>query len=166
MPLIILLFTLVLAGFAMSTNEVMKTVQRNGMTVQWQLTETELKIWMSAPTKGWVAVGLNFDDQLAGTSLMMGRIQDGSPEVKDFYIIAPGQYQSVVDLGGTSLVRNVEGREAGTGTELHFSLPIQADSEFHHILQAGAKVHLLMAYSRSDDFEHHSMMRTSVPIEL
>ena len=166
MPLIMLLVTLILAGFAMSASEPMKTIQRNGMTVQWQLAETELHVWMSAPTKGWVAVGLNPDNQLAGTSLLMGRIQNGNPEVKDFYILAPGKYEPVTNLGGASHVTTLNGAENVHGTQLHFTIPLNTDSEWHHDLQTGMAMHLLMAYSRSDDFKHHSIMRTSVPIEL
>ena len=143
-----------------------KTVERNGMTVQWQVTATELQIRMSAPTQGWVAVGLNPNEHLMGTSLLMGRIQNANPEVEDFYVLSPGNYKPVTELGGESQVTLIEGSESPNGTYLHFSIPLEPDSEWHYALQAGKAMHLLMAYSRSDDFENHSMMRTSVLIEL
>ena len=144
----------------------MKEITQNGMTVAWKLEDDRLHINLFAPTDGWVAIGLNTTAELTGTNLIMGCIVAGQVTLSDRYIVAPGNHRSITDLGGTSVARVLSGTETKAGTRLEFTLPLKAADQWHHDLPAGKKIHLLMAFSREDDFAHHSMMRTSVEISL
>ena len=141
-------------------------ISKNGMTVSWKIEGDVLQLSMKAPTDGWVAIGLNSVDELAGTNLIMGCVKDGNTSLSDRYILAPGKHQSIQDLGGTSAVKLISGQELASETSLEFTLPLHAPDQWHHELKPGKKYHLLLAFSRADDFEHHSMMRTAVEISL
>ena len=121
---------------------------------------------MNAPTDGWVAIGFNTQDQLAGTNLIMGCVKSGKTIVEDRHTVRPGHYPTVVELGGTSAVSETSGLENDHYTTISFTIPLKAVDQYHHDLEPGNEYTVLMAYSREDDFLHHSIMRTSVQLKL
>ncbi|GAB4415546.1 MAG: hypothetical protein OHK0039_24210 [Bacteroidia bacterium] len=141
-------------------------IERNQMVVTWTLTDTHLAISMQAPVGGWVAIGLNPEDRLDGTNLYMGRVQADRAEVVEHYVLRPGDYRPLVSLGGQTAVSQVSGSQHDGSTCLHFRIDRTVFDRYHHALQQGQLLHLLMAYSLEDDFAHHSIMRTSVQIRL
>ena len=144
----------------------MKKITKGDMTVAWKIENEHLYITMNAPTKGWVAIGLNTMEQLQGTNLIMAAIKEGMINLSDRYILAPGDHKSISDLGGTNATVLISGVENDAGTQVEFMLPLKASDKFHVELQPGRHYFLLLAYSQEDDFSHHSMMRTTVEIEL
>jgi hypothetical protein len=162
-----------------NTVAAMKSISSGGMTVQWRVEGAMLHCQMSAPTQGWLAIGFNTRDQLMNTNLIMGCVQRGAQQskgqdvvrVSDRFIVAPGLHKSISELNGTEEISNVHGMESlvdgRTQTTISFSMPLHAhDTKHHQILAEGQQYTLLMAYSMEDDFQHHSTMRTSVPITL
>jgi len=121
---------------------------------------------MEAITDGWVAVGFNENSSLIGTYLLMGRVKDGKPEIVEHYTSKPGSYKPIIQYGIASQIKFISGTEAGNFTKLKFSIPVAAASKYHKELLTDSKWTLLMAYSLDDDFQHHSIMRTSVDIKL
>ncbi len=157
---------LLLQQCAAQTNPNMKKIAQNGMTVDWEIDQERLLLTIQAPTSGWVAVGFNTRDGLTGTNLIMTAVEGAETNISDRYIVAPGDHRSVADLGGKSAVTLIAGVENATGTTVRFALSLKAADRFHLDLAEGKTLHLLMAFSREDDFAHHSMMRTSVQITL
>lgn len=146
------------------TNE--NSVTQNGMTVTWTIESDYLHIEARAPTQGWVAIGFNIKEGLQGTNLIMGAVKNGKVHIEDQWIVAVGEHKSILDLGGQDLLLEKAGKENAKGTTITFRIPLQATDDFHHNLEKGKAYHLLMAFSREDDFTHHSMIRTSVKIIL
>lgn len=165
MRLIILAMSL-LTITQLQAQENMKEVHKNGMTVKWKIEEEHIHFQMEAPTDGWVTIGFNETTALAGTYLLMGRIRNGKAEVVEHYTERPGSYKPVVDYGVPSQVVKVSGEEKEGRTSLEFSIPIKKVSKYHKQLSPGTKWNLLIAYSLDDDFQHHSIMRTSAGIKL
>lgn len=141
-------------------------VEKNGMTVSWEIKYEHIYFEMEAPTNGWLAIGFNEKDALAGTNLIMGAVKNDQITMADDFIVSFGNPQSVEKLGGSNQISNQKGREKSGHTTICFSLPIEAADQFHFNLKKDKTIHLLMAYSTSDDFDHHSIMRTSVEITL
>ncbi len=144
----------------------MKTITKNNMTVSWEIRSDTLYVEAFAPTEGWVAIGLNTDDQLQGTNLIMGCVIKGEVFIEDHYIRRPGDHLPIISLGGKDALQHRTGKEDALGTTIRFQLPLKAVDKFHLHLEACKAYYLLMAYSQEDDFNHHSMMRTSVKIIL
>lgn len=144
----------------------MKKVNKNGMTVFWEINESQLAIKMFAPTDGWIAIGFNTKDGLINTNLIMACVKNGQVLIEDQFIKSPGSHIKVTDLGGNDQTSRHSGEETAKGTTISFEITQFALDQFHHHLKEGQKYHLLMAFSREDDFQHHSMMRTSVEIIL
>jgi hypothetical protein len=148
------------------TNDTMNKIGKNGMTVSWKIEEEHLRIVMTAPATGWVAIGFNTADELAGTNLLMGCVINTEVMLSDRYIVAPGDHRPVSDLGGTPAARLLSGSEDEHATRIEFLLPQKASDPWHHTLQAGQTYTLLLAFSLQDDFAHHSAMRTTTTITL
>ena len=138
----------------------------NRMAVRWEVKGDKISFELSAPEHGWVAIGFNDGKELKGTHLIMATVKDGKAIALDYYIHAPGKYQPITELGGKGIVRDVDGDEGFSGTQIRFTLPLNHDAQYYLPLQEGKEYHLLMAYSMEDDFDHHSIMRTAVNIKL
>jgi hypothetical protein len=144
----------------------MQTISKNGMTVTWYHQNERIYFGMSAPTDGWIAIGFNVSDDIKGTYLLMGNVVDDKPNVVEHYTVSTGNYKPITAFAVPSQVQHVEGVESKKNTVLNFSLPVKAISKYQKDLLPGCKYMLHIAYSREDDFQHHSMMRTSVNILL
>ena len=140
--------------------------ERNGMILKWKTDNNWLHLEMTAPQKGWVAIGFNSQSGLTGTNLLMGRVERGSAEVSDRYIHAPGKHEAISSLGGKIWPEAISGEESAAGTTVKFRLPLGRSDQWHHQLTPGKSYYVLMAFSRDDDFAHHSMMRTEIRITL
>lgn len=161
----LLLFAFLASACSAQTHH-MNEISKNGMTVSWEIDGENLRVAMSAPTTGWVAIGFNTSDQLTGTNLLMGCVIDEKALLSDRFIIAPGTHRSMEEVGGSSAAVLISGTETASSTTIRFTLPLQSADKWHYDLKPGKKYNLLLAFSREDDFAHHSMMRTSIEITL
>jgi len=136
------------------------------MTVKWEIKYERIYFEMEAPTEGWVAIGFNEKEGLVGTNLIMGTLRKDKLSMTDDFIVSFGNPQPIEKLGGSNQLSNQKGKEKGGRTTIHFSLHTKAADKFHINLEKGKTIYLLIAYSISDDFDHHSIMRTSAKITL
>lgn len=143
-----------------------QSVSRNKMNVSWHYKSGRIYFTMQAPTTGWVTIGFNTYDGTKGAYLLMGRLVNGKAEVLEHYTLAPGNYQTVQSLGGVSQVSHASGSESSGTSTITFSLPTKAAGKYQKSLKNGMEYWMILAYSQVDDFTHHSVMRTSVKIEL
>ena len=144
----------------------MKEVSKNNMTVKWKIEREIIFFEMEAPTDGWIAIGFNETASLAGTYLLMGRVTNGKAELVEHYTAQPGSYKPITQYGITGQTTHISGTESGNITRLKFAVPVTTASKYHKTLLPDTEWTLLMAYSLDDDFQHHSIMRTSVAIKL
>lgn len=141
-------------------------IEKNGMKVRWSFLNDRIYFDVSAPTSGWVAIGFNEKPGLEGTYLLMGHVTNGVAEVKEHFVVAPGDYRPMEAFGAPSVVTIGWGVEETGSTSLQFSIPIKANDAFRKQMSPASSLHLLLAYSASDDFQHHSIMRTQTKIQL
>lgn len=143
-----------------------KQIEKNGMILRWRIENENLRVKVSAPSLGWVAVGFNTKPDLVGTNLIMGAVEEGFYRVDDRYIVTAGDHRAMQSLGVNDKILFRSGFETGNKTTIEFVIPRQAEDPYHIHLTAGSMYHLLLAYSMEDDFEHHSIMRTTIKINL
>ena len=114
----ILIRCILVSGFmfafspACNQSDQMKMITKNDMTVGWEYKNDRIHFTMQAPVEGWVTIGFNTTENISGTYLVMGNVVAGVPRVVAHYTISPGNYQSLVKLGGRSAVNDVAGAEA------------------------------------------------------
>lgn len=113
---------------------------------------------VTAPTRGWVAVGFNNQQHLKGTRFVIGAMISGRFQVEEHIAVVP-DHPRVQELGLGRAVTNVEGRLSGNTTTMKFSLPhLFPDSE-NPTLLPGTSTFLMLAWSHRADFAHHSAWR-------
>ncbi|MEL6671841.1 MAG: DOMON domain-containing protein [Bacteroidota bacterium] len=143
-----------------------QVIRHGGMELRWKISEQQLHCELEAPTQGWMAIGFNPERGLAGTHMIMTRVKNGQAEAEEYAIVKAGDYRPLSSRGMKSLLRGVSGWEKQQRSMVRFSLPLNHADRFRHALAQGTEFRLLMAFSRDDDFAHHSMMRTEVAIKL
>jgi hypothetical protein len=141
-------------------------IVKQQMQVSWQASEGRVHFELTAPVTGWMAIGLNTSDELTGTYLLMARVVEGQPEVVEHKVIAPGVYRPFQELDTSTAVTDIHGSEKEGITIVSFSLPEMKISPLALPIHEGQDYTLLMAYSISDDFQHHSIMRTLETIQF
>ncbi len=162
--ILILLIAIISLGVQSKTPK--KSVTKNNMTVTWHYNLDRIYFKMTAPTNGWVTIGFNNTKSIAGNYLLMGRVVNNKVEVVEHHTISAGNYKPITTLGGEVMVKDVNGFEENTKTTILFSLPLNPNTTYQKNLNQDVKQTLLLAYSREDDFQHHSLMRTSINVKL
>lgn len=157
--------TLLITSTIQAQNTI-QTIEKNKMKVSWEIYNNQIHFQIQAPTRGWLAIGFNENESLSNAYLLMGRIKNGKAEIVEHYVSQPGSYQPILEYGIENQILSVSGLENETQTQLSFSIPTAAVSQYHKNLFAGTLWTLIIAYSLEDDFQHHSTMRTSTKIQL
>ncbi len=165
-PIFLIAFLFSPLGICLAQPSPMNQVEYQGMKVFWTFEGKDIRFQITAPTEGWVAIGFNTRDELKGTNLIMSQVVNDFPVLSDRYILVAGDHRQVQDLGGIAAATLVSGKETPMCTRIELVVPIKASDRFHHELLPGSSIHLLLAYSQEDDFDHHSLMRTSLKIQL
>lgn len=100
------------------------SVTTSGITFKWKVNGANLDCKMSAPTTGWVAIGLNSAGQMNGANIVIGYVTGGTTAVIDdqkggFHVHNPDTIDNVANVSGT---------ESGGVTELVFTIPMADDA--------------------------------------
>lgn len=141
------------------------SVSKSGMTVEWTyLDKNHVKFNVSSPSSGWVAIGLNTEERLVGSNLIMTAASPNGGIISDRFIVGFGNHQAVEDLGAKSQVELLSAQNSNGGTTVEFILTTVAQDAYHFNLDKGETYYLTLAYSHDNDFMHHSAMRTSLEI--
>lgn len=119
----------------------------------------DLMMELSAPTKGWIAVGFNNEDNIVGSDLIMFHIEDGKAEVRDMYVKGFGDPREDHTLGGSQNIEIIQAEESGHKTYVRFRRPLSSQDNYDYQLRNGETFWLILAYATHDDFAHHSRMR-------
>ena len=129
------------------------------MRADWAIEGRWLRIVLRAQTSGWVAVALGDGPTLPGSRVFLARVVDGRPEVQEHVATANGHHRVRASL------RDVAGRERPSETAGHaetvvsFAVPVEAHGGAGSGLRAGARRHVWLAWSPTDDFARHSRRR-------
>ena len=125
-----------------------------------------LSVDMEAPAPGWLAVGFSPRPGMNGVQFYLGRVVNGSVEVQAHVAVAPPVHQRVADMGEDERVEIVGGGQRGGRTRIRFRVHLGGPGAHALHLRQGQKVYVMLAYSHSPDFDHHSAMRNHVVVTL
>lgn len=131
----------------------------NGMQLTYQLENDSIEITLSAPTKGWVGIGFNRENNIVGGDLLLFHYVNGKVEAKDLFVKGFGDPRDDKQLGGNKSVVILEGEESSHETTVKFKLALDSQDPYDFKHERGNDFWLIMAYSTHDDFDHHSRMR-------
>ena len=167
----ILMFVIIISGnlFSEGSTSAMQktyTFEEFTLTYHWLPGNRQIQFTLSAPTNGWVALGLNTRNELTGTDLTMFSVQNGTPVLDDRYIVAPGNHQADVALGTENDLRLIDHTVTNQKTEITFERDAVTNDRHNMNLKPGKQIWVLLAYSTHPEFDHHSRKRIHKQIKL
>lgn len=141
------------------------TGKARGIMVSFTVQTDAVEVTMSAPVKGWVAIGIDPTDKMKDADFKIGYIKDGMVYIRDDYGNSPTGHTEDVKLGGTSDIRSYSGTEANGVTTITFVIPRQSSDTKDKALSAGAHK-IIVAASDSDSFTSKHKMVGSFSVTL
>ena len=128
------------------------------VTLAWHVDEHTLHGQVRAPGPGWVAIGFDDREGLAGSRLVMLAVRDGAV-VGEEHRAEPPDHPVRRVLSEEHLVGRLDDR----GLLVTFEIPLESPDL---TLASGLQVYLTLAWSRSPDFDHHSARREARWVRL
>ncbi len=130
-------------------------ISSGGMLFRYEIIEDSIYCFLSTPEKGWGLIGFNRTNTLNGADLKFFSVQNSQPLFGDFKNKSGRDYNDKEPQNG----RIIKGLENEAGCQFVFVLPLNSndpnDFQFNH----KEEFFLILAYSTSDDYQHHSAYR-------
>ncbi|MBD3285579.1 DOMON domain-containing protein, partial [candidate division WOR-3 bacterium] len=120
---------------------------------------------LSAPTTGWVALGIAPTTMMKGADFIMGYVAEGNAVIADEYGNSATSHKPDTELGGEDNIQNKSGSEADGVTQISFSIPLDSGDEYDKVLEPGGSYKVIFAYGSSDDFTSYHKKKASAKIE-
>jgi len=131
----------------------------DGLTARWQTEGNALLVDLDGATDGWVLIGFNDLDALAGSRLFFARVVSGKLDVQE-HLAVPPEHRRVDRSGLLGLAHATERMR----TRVRVSIPLGEHERVS--LTPSRSYYVTLAWSMSDDFFHHSARREAKRITL
>lgn len=142
----------------------------DGFTFEWKVEDSTgtVRIKLTAPTTGWLAVGFEPTSFMNEANLLIGYVSGGTAHARDDYGTGTVTHESDVVLGGTDNVELITGSEASGETVLEFRIPLNSGDAYDKVLMDGTTYTVIFAYGQNDadDFVSAHAWAESASIEL
>jgi len=119
---------------------------------------TRGRVELHAPEQGWVLFGANGERGLAGAWLVMAYVDEAGRAHVEEHLAAPPQHARIDPKRAAPHVTVVSSVQNSQGTTVVLDVPLRKRDGARFDLE-GAEVELIVAYSESDDLQHHSRRR-------
>ncbi|MEL7525899.1 MAG: DOMON domain-containing protein [Pseudomonadota bacterium] len=153
-----LLFGTASAFAASKQKKLENRIVSDGVDFGWQFRNNQLCAEMTAPTKGWLAIGFNSSPVLKNTYFVMMRMDNGRFQSSE-RISSGFDHAAVGELGLPSALIAGTGNSRYGKTSISIQLPTHLPGPADIRLSEGRATHIMLAWSHSDDFSHHSTWR-------
>lgn len=123
------------------------------LTVYWSNDDKYLYLAIEARSKGWLAIGLDYDRDMAGANYLIGTIINGKAVAEDSFGNSQGRtYHSPdTDLGGTNDIVASSGSYTGGITRLEVQIPLDSGDQYDKPLKRGQTVQVILGVGSSSD---------------
>lgn len=138
--------------------------------LEWQFEDSlsALRVRVTAPTTGWVAVGFDPTSVMQDANFIIGYVSGGAGSIRDDWGTGQVTHASDVSLGGTSDVDLLSSSEASGETVIEFRIPLDSGDQYDKVLQEGTSYEVVFAYGQdgADDFSSIHEWAESASFEL
>ena len=134
--------------------------------LEWKVDGQDLEVIVTAPTKGWVAVGFDPSSLMKDANFILGYVDGNEVVVRDDFGNYFTSHASDDSLGGSTDVVVREGSESKNETMISFVIPLNSGDEYDKVLEEGASYVVLLAFGDKDDFTFRHRKRVKIKITL
>ncbi|MET1416269.1 hypothetical protein ABVF61_28625 [Roseibium sp. HPY-6] len=113
---------------------------------------------MTAPTQGWLAIGFNASPGLKDAYFVMMRVENEQFQSSE-RISSGFDHAGVGELGLPAVLIAGSGSADAGKTSVSIQLPPHLPGPANVRLTEGHETHVMLAWSQSKDFAHHSAWR-------
>lgn len=151
-----------------------KTITQEEIIFNWRTDENHLYGQISAPTKGWVAVGFGSTEKMKDANIIIGYVDaEGNVHVRDDFGVRTTLHKADDELedksGEKDNLNNIiegSGAETDDKTEIHFTIPLDSGDSKDTKLVPGETYQVILAYGEKDNFKYGHKVRATTEIEL
>jgi hypothetical protein len=138
------------------------------MRLWWRNDGRHLYLAVEAPTKGWVAVGLDPEQRMQGANYLIGAVEQGVAKAWDAYGTAPvgASHPPDEELGGRNDILAFAGVEEGNLTRFEFQIPLDSGDKYDKPLKPGATYKVIVALGGGDGYNQPHTFRGAGEIVL
>ena len=170
-PLLVLFIVVVFSGCDSPEKQTLGSdgffrITSKGITLKWKVVKSNLEVKLSAPTKGWTAVGFDPTNMMQDANLIIAYVKEGEPFIRDDYGSWLTSHASDISGGGSEDVILLEGRETESLTLISFIIPMSSGDKRDRPLVQGHEYDVLLAFGNKDDFSTVHRQKTKVTIIL
>lgn len=123
-----------------------------GFELAWKTDVEQVDFELKAPSKGWIALGLNPSFFMEGADFIIAYVDEEGVKIRDDYGASAFSHKSDESLGGSSDVMNPSGSEVDGSTIVRFTLSRNSPDSFDSPIPVGKEAVVLLAFSDKDDF--------------
>ncbi|TKB06469.1 DOMON domain-containing protein [Desulforhopalus sp. IMCC35007] len=147
--------------------EYQHSITADKMTFDWSVEGDQLAVKLSAPTKGWVAVGFNPSSKMKDANIIIGYVKDGKVKIEDDFGMAATQHKMDDKVGGKDNVTVVGGTEEGDTTTIEFSIPLNSGDEKDGVIDPAADTTVILGYGGDrDSFRMKHVFNATIVVNL
>lgn len=142
-------------------------VQAKKMSFAWTVSGDKLQVKLSAPTKGWVAIGFNPTEAMKGANIVIGYVKNGKAVLSDHFGEGINEHKADTKLGGTEDATLIGGSEEGDTTTVEFTMPLGSADANDNKIDVNADTLVLLAYGLDrDSIKVKHKVRTALNVNL
>ncbi len=142
------------------TNHLISDIE---MELFWEFSEEEheLYIILESPGSGWLAVGFDPSNMMAGADIIIGGFENGTFTIEEHYGTAITSHEKIEE---TYIINSI-GERNDDLSRIELVIPLGGNSRYD--LRKGENHTVLLSYhNRSDNFFQRHTQRTKIEVEL
>lgn len=140
--------------------------EKDGFALDWEVRGDSLRLSMTAPTTGWIAVGFNATAAMKDSDILIGYVDGTGPHLRDDFGTDYTGHQPDTELGGSSDFSGLEGSEAGGVTTLSFVLPLSSGDSRDRPPVPGQPCSVILATGSDGNDSFSGMHQWAETVEL
>lgn len=162
----LILILIILFPLFAGAQDAYKSVEKDGVKFQWLIEGNNLRVRLSAPTDGWIAVGFNPEKFMKGADYKLAYVDEKGVTILDHFGTGFFSHNSDKDKGGTDDFTVIGGSDSNGTTVVEFTMPLNSGDPNDTVLTPGEETKVLLAYSSSDNTRRKHRWRTSLTVKL
>ena len=104
-------------------------IEVENLTFEWRLAGENIRVRLSAKTKGWVGIGFNPSKEMKGANFILGYVKKGKVKISDHFGFTARQHKRDTKFGGEENLSDVRGAEGGGRTSIAFTIPLNSGDD-------------------------------------
>ncbi len=144
-----------------------KVIEKADIRMKWRMEEEWIRIHLTAPTNGWIAVGFSPKTGMKDANIIIGFVnEDGDIEIEDHYGSDTFSHRKDTSADGRRDVIVIGGEEKEESTEIRFRIPLDSGDIRDVPLEAGKSTTIILSYGETDNINQQHVVRTITQFEL